>query len=106
MITQIIYKSVSAEQLELLASFGERFEPRFIEMTRDTSVTVACEALKLLQVLFDRQVIADYDAKMAQLLPLMRAQEASLWRALAPLLQRYVAHVVSEIGSQTKKKVS
>ena len=42
---------------------------------------------------------------MKQLLPLMHAPEVSLWRALAPLLQRFVTRAEEETGAKSKAKV-
>ena len=53
-------------------------------------------------------MIDDYDDAMKQVLPLMRATEVSLWRALAPLLQRYVSRATDEAGggASAKAKIS
>eukprot|EP00966_Prymnesium_polylepis_P075363 1747940-Prymnesium_polylepis.1 len=42
---------------------------------------------------------------MKAVLPLMHASEVSLWRALAPLLQRYIAHAAEQGGAKAKTKV-
>ena len=80
----------SAARREQLRHFVQRFEKRFIEMCCDVETKVRLEALRLLNQLYELDLLTDKRQTVIYTLSILRSREPALLRALAPLLQRYI----------------
>lgn len=87
---QVICKA-SAVQRDQLRHFVQRFEKRFIEMCRDVETKVCIDALRLLNQLYELDLLSDKRQTVIHTLGVLPSCEPALVRALAPLLQKHIS---------------
>lgn len=92
-VTQLaaMYKSAKGALSEI-SNFTTRFAGRFLELAKDIDGRVTTEALKLIHLLLEYDMLPDRAEAVQTTLPLVKNGDAALLKALAPLLRHQLQH--------------
>ena len=82
-----VYKK-REQHLDEVSDFTERFMPRWLEMKSDIDLRVTTEALKLLQMCLEHDLVPDSEQAVQDTLPLVNSGDPAMLKALMPIIRQ------------------
>ena len=91
-----VYKTHGTAHTQRLHNFTQRFEARLVEMTRDIDIKVSVEAIKVINTLYELDLLSNKRKAVQDAMQVMRFNEVSQLKALVPLVNKHMSRAFDD----------